>query len=135
LDLRHPFRDRRLAEFMLAIPAYELYNRSGLKCLARLAMERLLPANVVSMPDDANLYGLFRLGVRVREKGELGRLLRADDALWRQYIQQQEMDAFLDDAEGTSTSEIAQVALWNSASIEMWRTRCRGPSSKTTAPL
>ena len=46
VELRHPYRDRRLVEFMLAIPASQLYRRGRYKYMLRNAMRTILPDQI-----------------------------------------------------------------------------------------
>ena len=51
LEARHPFLDRRLAEFLLAIPGEQLYRGGRSKWLLRRAMDGILPRPVLERRD------------------------------------------------------------------------------------
>jgi len=43
LELRHPYRDLRLVEYVLSIPAYQLYYHGLYKHILRKSMRGILP--------------------------------------------------------------------------------------------
>ena len=47
--MRHPFLDRRLVEYVLAVPGEQLYRVDSTKSLLRHAMTGLLPAFMAGM--------------------------------------------------------------------------------------
>ena len=68
VDLRHPYRDRRLTKFMLAVPAHQLYRRGRFKHLARDAAAGLLPPEIPARTAPTLLTPLFRRGIFDRER-------------------------------------------------------------------
>jgi asparagine synthase (glutamine-hydrolysing) len=128
LDLRYPFRDRRLVEFMLAIPANELYNRGVHKYVARLAMNRYLPRDVVWTEGQPTLHRLFARGVDDAGRSDLLELLASKDALWQDYVDADFLSRVLLGSSAHENGDALGVALWNAVAAEIWRTRCLGLS-------
>jgi asparagine synthase (glutamine-hydrolysing) len=85
LEICHPYRDRRLIEFVLAIPAYQLYYRGLYKRILRTAMRGILPEPIRTRSQPTSLASLFFRGVE-REKIVLQACIQDPDAAWRKFI-------------------------------------------------
>lgn len=59
VELRHPFHDRRLAEFALTVPGGVMYRHGRKKYLLRKALEGTLPPGVQRRGDKSSLAPLF----------------------------------------------------------------------------
>jgi len=59
IENRHPFLDRRLVEFMIALPDEQRWHRGETKCVLRRAMTGLLPESVRQRQDKTDFAGLF----------------------------------------------------------------------------
>lgn len=75
MEARHPFMDRRLAEFLLAVPPEELFRLGHYKPLLRQAMQGLLPEAVRLRPDKTLLGPFFDLGLQ-KESFQIAGLAR-----------------------------------------------------------
>jgi asparagine synthetase B (glutamine-hydrolysing) len=119
LELRHPYRDRRLVEYVLSLPAYQLYNLGYFKYILRVAMQGILPGPVLSRPQSTSLSPLFMRGAEL-ENQELQRVFRDSDAAWRDYIRADWMEQYLGEemmpkGEGTSAGLV-----WLCVAYEHW---------------
>lgn len=85
LDLRHPYRDRRLVEFVLALPAHQLYNRGYYKYILRVALRSILPENIRVRQQPTPLLSLFRRGIE-REKHILQARFKDHGAVWCHFV-------------------------------------------------
>ena len=85
LELRHPYRDRRLVEFVLALPAYQLYYRGLYKHILRTAMQGILPESIRTRIYPTSLEPLFFRGIE-REKAVLQSCFQNHDAGWRTFV-------------------------------------------------
>jgi hypothetical protein len=81
-ELRHPYRDRRLVQFMLAVLAHQLYNHCRWKHVLRNARQSILPEVIGSRPLPTSLLPLSSRGLVEREAVTVRALLDAPDALW-----------------------------------------------------
>lgn len=68
VELRHPYRDRRLVEFMLALPAYQLYYHGAYKHILRNAMQGILPETIRARKQPTSLMPLYLRGVRAEQE-------------------------------------------------------------------
>ncbi len=119
VDLRHPYRDRRLVEFVLSLPAYELYRGGRLKDVARRAMVGRLPESVRNRTGPTRLTPLFERALRGPAGDRWARWLRRPAALWPRYVRSEWVDAALSRSPGPT----GDVVLWNCLALEVWRSR------------
>ena len=85
LEMRHPYRDRRLIEFVLTLPAYQIYERGVYKYILRNAMRGILPENIRTRRQPTSISTLFLRGIE-REKTVLGSCIQSPQALWRKFV-------------------------------------------------
>ncbi|HEX2254787.1 MAG TPA: asparagine synthase-related protein, partial [Thermoanaerobaculia bacterium] len=121
IDMRRPFRDRRLAEFFLALPAHQLYRPGWPKWVLRQAMRGVLPEPVRRRRRPTTLYPLFLRGIE-REHEAVRALLGRRDALWPRYVRREWLDRAGPGAAGTGDG-IGSVVLWRCLCLEAWRSR------------
>ena len=126
VDLRQPYRDRRLVELMLRLPADQLYRRGTFKTIARNAMVDLLPESVRLRRHESSAEGLFLRGLFERERERAESLLDAPGARWYHYVRPD----YLDDVRTRSrTSDLALVLYWRCIYYELWGQRERASHS------
>ncbi len=77
LDVRHPYLDRRLVEFVLSIPSRELISVAATKPLLRNAMLGYLPESVRQRAHKTRLGRFVDLGLRDMEAMQVRSLLQA----------------------------------------------------------
>jgi asparagine synthase (glutamine-hydrolysing) len=85
LELRHPYRDRRLVEYVLSLPAHQLYNHGQYKHVLRTAMPGILPDAIRTRSRPTTLLSLMARGVE-REKKVLQSHVQDPAAAWRKYV-------------------------------------------------
>ena len=71
LEARHPFLDRRLAEFVLAIPSEQLFHPEWTKLILRRAMQGLLPEIIRNRLGKTEFSSYIGLSLRKREIGKI----------------------------------------------------------------
>ncbi|MDH3745721.1 MAG: asparagine synthase-related protein, partial [Acidobacteriota bacterium] len=120
IDLRHPYRDRRLIDFMLAIPAHQLYHRGRFKHAARQAVWDLLPAGILVRTDRTLLTPLFERGLWRREAERVGEILGHKDAVWPRYVRPDWLEGV---RRGGGEHPVDGVILWQCVAFELWRRR------------
>jgi asparagine synthase (glutamine-hydrolysing) len=85
IELRNPYRDRRLIEFAVALPAYQLYYNGVYKYILRVAMQGILPEIIRIRRQPTSLISLFFSGVE-REKQVLQDYFEDINAVWRKFV-------------------------------------------------
>lgn len=119
IELRHPYRDRRLIEYVLALPAYQLYRRGVYKHVLRTAMKGILPEIIRVRSIPTSLITFYSHGV-AREKEVLRNYFRDVNAIWRKYVR---ADWLLERWEIPLTPEKdgpEAIVAWLCASFERW---------------
>jgi len=86
VELRHPYRDRRLVEFMLAIPAHQLHRCGSSKHILRMAMKSKMPDLVRLRQEVTSFLSLFVHG-QEREIKVIYDWLQDPSAKWRRFVQ------------------------------------------------
>jgi asparagine synthase (glutamine-hydrolysing) len=117
VELRHPYRDRRLVEFMLAIPASQLYRRGRYKYILRNAMRGTLPEQIHTRREPTSLAPLFLRGLVEKERATVKGLLYGPERLWPRYIRADWL-ALADP--GHRRSEAEELVVWLCLCCELW---------------
>lgn len=119
VELRDPYRDLRLVEFMLRLPAQHLYRHGRYKHIARQALKGWLTDSILQRTEPTLLTPLFEDGLRGRNRQIVEDLLGSQDAIWPRYVESSWVDRSL----GEAISPALDVVLWHCVSFELWRRR------------
>ena len=122
VDVRHPFWDRRLVEFALAVPRFVLFRPGREKHVLREALADDLPLLVRDRRAQSSLAELFRRGIMEREVGEMEAVLENRAASWRRYVSPDWLWALLHDRTRSDLDGPESVIAWTCLSWELWRT-------------
>jgi len=120
IELRHPFRDRRLVEFVLALPAHQSYNRGAFKHVLRTAMTGILPELIRTRTERQELNSLYFRGME-REKFRIKSLLQKPSAGWHGYVKNDWLAANSDPSESRECTGAEALVPWMCASYEIWK--------------
>ncbi len=74
LELRCPFLDRRIVEFVFAIPEEQRWRRGQSKFVLREAMKNILPEEIRTRPGKADISGPIDVVLRGGRQAEIDRL-------------------------------------------------------------
>ncbi|WP_427162466.1 lasso peptide isopeptide bond-forming cyclase [Aliinostoc sp. HNIBRCY26] len=86
LEARHPFCDRRLIEFCLAIPSSQKLHKGWTRSILRRAMAGILPREVQWRQGKGNLGANFRLRLLGDEKATLEQVIFQESHLIEKYV-------------------------------------------------
>jgi asparagine synthase (glutamine-hydrolysing) len=117
VEVRFPYRDRRLTEFMLQVPAHQLYRNGRHKHLARVVGAGLLPPEIPARVEPTVLTPLFRRGVFERERATVERLLGAKDAVWPRFVEPRLVAEIL---RFGPRRPLDEILLWHCVGFESW---------------
>lgn len=117
IDLRHPYRDRRLVEFVLALPAYQLFYHGTTKYILRNAMKGILPEIVRSRRQPTSLVPLYNKGLKL-EIPTLKECYHKHDPLWRDFIREDYLSDVL--YSGVADGNTASLVPWLCIALERW---------------
>lgn len=120
VELRFPFRDRRLLELALRLPADQLAPPGWRKRLVWLAAEGWLPDAVRLRRQMSDLGPLFARGIGERENDAVRRLLFGPGPrLWRRYIDPAALESFFGTA-GAGAPGLPTLIFWRCLAAELW---------------
>jgi asparagine synthase (glutamine-hydrolysing) len=122
LELRHPYRDRRLVEYILKVPAYQLHHRGLFKHILRNAMREILPNGIRLRPQQTSLVTLFARG-QEREQKNLAVLFREENAVWRKYVRSDWVEKQWDVPVTAETDGPQALIGWMCTSFSKWYNR------------
>jgi len=117
LRYRHPFFDRRLAEFVVSLPPEFLHSKGWSKALLRYAMEGMLPGEILSRRDKAEFGAVLsrRLGAMEWES-----LLKDSRLLARGMADPVALERAV---KAYRTDRGDWGSLWNLVQVELWYRR------------
>jgi asparagine synthase (glutamine-hydrolysing) len=119
LELRHPYRDRRLVEYVLRLPAYQLFNRGLFKYILRVAMQGVLPEAILSRYKPTYLSSLYLRGF-IREK-EVERACFQDScARWLEFVRADWLSTHWISLFSSDSHRPDSLVPWKCMSFELW---------------
>lgn len=132
VDLRYPFRDLRLVNFLLSLPAHQLYRQGISRPILRNALTGRLPEKIRLRQGKTNLEALVLRGLLDREWPTLADGLAAPDALWRHFVRLEgfRVHPLSERRAALSSSEL--VTLWQCLALEAWQQRLTATSPLTS---
>lgn len=119
LEPRHPFLDRRLAEFMMSVPAGQAFRIGQRKYILRQAMRGILPERIRTRMSKTNLSSQFAMGLRFKEVAKIRDLL-APSSQWlsNRVYSNRLRDAYERFVSGSSNSDASSI--WFFITLELW---------------
>ncbi len=119
LEARHPFLDRRLAEFLLSIPLTRLIDVDVYKRLLRRAMAGTLPDAVRLRPDKSQLGSFMDFSLREKEAAQVESLMRSPVAAELGLVDGEKLrNAFRQYRDGPPDADNRR--LWYALTVELW---------------
>lgn len=125
MEVRWPFRDRRLVELFLGLPAHQLFRPGESKRIMRRTMKGLLPDEIRLRRRPTSLEALFRRGLSSGGLSALETILGSSDALWPRYVDARWMTRAIPRLRTRATGPEA-VLPWQCAVVELWHARACG---------
>jgi asparagine synthase (glutamine-hydrolysing) len=128
VEVRHPFLDRQLFEYVLAIPGEQLFRLARSKNLLRRSMAGLLPERIRDREGKTRFTAFLDFAVWEQGAGEVQELLRAPLSAALGFLDGGRLrDAYLGFVQG-GTDE-SRRALWYAITLEIWLRRCEAMRS------
>jgi asparagine synthase (glutamine-hydrolysing) len=119
VEPHHPFLDKRLLEFCLALPPDQKMSAGWTRIVLRRAMEGILPETVRWRPGKSDLSPNFTHGLLTRDRDRLDNGVRASGRALAEYIDNRALDELHNRA--TIRSDASDtMALWNTVTIGLW---------------
>ncbi len=92
IETRHPFFDKRLVEFCLAVPAEQKLSRGWTRYVFRRAMMNLVPEQICWRTTKADFSVNFKHAIKKLDKASLKQLLFSETQLIKPYINIPKLD-------------------------------------------
>ncbi|MFK8011884.1 MAG: asparagine synthase-related protein [Marinicellaceae bacterium] len=127
--VRHPFRDRRIIEFLMSLPAWILGDINNPKKFVRYTARNVLPQTILNRVQTTTLMPLFFKGIFEKEFEKLKEVLLHPEAQWPIYVKQ---DLILNIIKNPNHKhkELDLLILWQCLNFEFWRHRIKATSPK-----
>jgi asparagine synthase (glutamine-hydrolysing) len=123
IEVRHPFLDQRLFEYVLAIPPEQLFRLDSSKNLLRRSMVGILPEGIRARAHKTGFQGFLDLALKMKSAGEIGEILTSLRCADAGVVDGKELRlAFLKYLDGKQNG--SRGALWQTISLEVWLRRC-----------
>lgn len=119
LELRHPYRDRRLVEYLLSLPSYLLYGFGFDKYVSRVAMQGFLPHEIVSRSQPTVFLSLFMRGID-RERESLSKFFTKNDSTWNQFVKSKWLTQNWQNEITPKSDGPASIIPWLCVSFDTW---------------
>jgi asparagine synthase (glutamine-hydrolysing) len=120
LEVALPYFDRRLVEFIMAVPAYVLGRPGYSRLLQRQAMIDYLPESVWQRQGRTTFKPLMVKGLRDKESDTVRQILSNAQIVERQYVRG---DWLQEQLQVPYKSSIEGTFLWNCIALELWLKR------------
>lgn len=119
VEPRHPFFDKRLVEFCLALPWDQKVRRGCSKFILRSAMKGILPEKVRWRAGKEHVGLAFSRSILALEKGFLGRLIQSHLDRVGEYVNVAAVrEIYQKYLTGEATDDI--FLLWDAATLALW---------------
>lgn len=120
--VRHPFRDRRVVEFLMSMPAWVLGTYEIKKGFVRQASKGLLPDSIIRRSKVTTLTPLYIRGVLEKEFHRVKALLTDSNCQWQEYVDQKIIRQLINNP-STIKQDAELMVLWQCVSFELWNKR------------
>ena len=124
LELRHPYRDQRLIEYAMSLPAYQLHMHGQTKRILRTAMKGILPETIRTRRKPTGLYSLLDRGIK-SEKPRLQSFISNSNVTWTKYVNSQWLQSRWDNSISFENDGPETLIFWNCYSFEHWKNDIR----------
>ena len=119
LECRHPFFDKRLVEFCLALPSDQKLRRGWSRWVLRLAMSGIIPQKIQWRGDKGNIGLNFNRGLLTRDRKLLETVIFEDPQAIEDYVDisllRQTYRRFESDRSGGDA-----ITLWKTVTASLW---------------
>lgn len=119
IEVRHPFLDRRLFEYVLALPGDQLFRLGSTKGLLRRAMGGILPEKIRTRTGKTRFSSFLDTALRHDEVREI---LTSPRAASLGILDGGTLQSACRDFRGVASRE--RSSLWYTVSLEIWLRRC-----------
>jgi asparagine synthase (glutamine-hydrolysing) len=121
LDVRHPFMDKRLIQFCLALPPEQKRNQGWDRLILRRAMTNILPSEVQWRAGKADFTTNFIGGLTRYDRSRLDTLLLKEELCVSQFVNVGKVRDFYGKLTATNKDPMGlAIQLWLIVVLELW---------------
>lgn len=120
IELRSPYRNRELVEFVMSLPAYQLTRHGISKYILRNAMKGILPEQVISRTQTTSLLSFFFRGID-REASVIKAYLQDPRSEWARYVNADWLSLHWDKKFNPEQDGPEALVVLLCVSFELWR--------------
>ncbi len=125
MEARHPFFDRRLAEFVLAIPPEKHYQAGMNKVLLRQSLAGILPEDIRTRIGKSHGDAFFHYSLREKAAQQVLGLFKSQNLGIMGIVDSDELDLAIhhylsDYGQGNQSSDWISTNPWQVISLELW---------------
>jgi asparagine synthase (glutamine-hydrolysing) len=120
VEVRYPYRDRQLVQFMLAVPGHQLYRCQRYKHILRTGMAKLLPDAILNREGPTSLMPIYRYGLLRRKHLFVQYLLGTPGAAWRRFVRPEWLESMVWKRVESGIDGPEVLLPWRSLNLEMW---------------
>jgi asparagine synthase (glutamine-hydrolysing) len=121
IEVRHPFMDKRLVEFCLALPPDQKLKLGWSRMIMRRAMEGILPPQIQWRGGKASMEENFRQGLIVTDKAIVEKVLLGDSSNAKDFLNleflQRSFQELQSDPSGQHTE---MMGIWKGTALSLW---------------
>jgi asparagine synthase (glutamine-hydrolysing) len=123
IEVRHPFLDRRLVEYVLALPGEQLFRVGSSKNLLRRSMSGILPERIRLRANKTRFLPFLDFLLLERAAGEVMELLREPRCADLGFV---DGNALRSTYRGLAHGgpDAPRCAVWYAITLEIWLRRC-----------
>lgn len=121
LEMRHPFMDKRLIEFCLALPAEQKLSQGWSRMILRRGLAGILPQEVQWRGGKADMTANFLHGLLVRDRPQLDAIMQNQLEPLKPYINLENVSAAYQRMISDQTSQNKDhMVVWRTAILALW---------------
>ena len=120
IELRHPFFDKRLVEFCLAIPTEQKFSNGWDRVIMRRAMDGIIPKEVQWRKKKSDLSYNFRQSLIKYEKKLLDDVILKNTNLIDNYINTKKLQETYSQYHQYPSGDIDLIYLWEAVILSLW---------------
>jgi asparagine synthase (glutamine-hydrolysing) len=120
VEPRHPFMDKRLIEFCIALPAGQKLQRGWTRMILRRAMSNIVPKEVEWRDSKSNLSGAFDKGLLVVDREILKSVIDTQVVRVKEYVDATELRRYYDDVMTSRNIDDRILPVWKAADLALW---------------
>jgi asparagine synthase (glutamine-hydrolysing) len=129
IEARHPFLDKRLVEFCLALPSHQKLHQGWSRIILRRAMKGFLPHEIQWRAGKMDMKPSFIKGLRQQNRALLDNVMTHDMEKIQDYVGLASLRKSYDRlTSGAAASDRDLMAVWTGTALALWQRQIESAS-------